>query len=133
MIISITNGTIKHTVGEDGITSIIDAGIEWENSIDFVYRVFKGNEVFAEWINMPVIVEHSGEFPDIVSRLIGERDEQQRIATSATDDLNTLQAFVNEALILLKSSTSDACVCKYCRATRLLGRGLSNGQTNLDT
>lgn len=49
-------GVSKHTVGEDGITSITDASVEFESSLDIIHKVWKGQHCHAEIINCPVEV-----------------------------------------------------------------------------
>ena len=50
-------GTRSYKVGEDGVTSITDKGIEFESSIYFIYHVMCGENIKAEIINCPVEIE----------------------------------------------------------------------------
>jgi hypothetical protein len=50
----------SHTyiVGKDGVTEIKDSSKEWEDKIDFIYWIYKGENLAISLENVPVMVEY---------------------------------------------------------------------------
>jgi len=51
-------GVQKITVGIDGVTEISDRGIEYPDSIDFIYYVFSGDKIKTVVENCPVVIDY---------------------------------------------------------------------------
>ena len=53
------SGVKQYQVGCDGVERIEDNSMQWENSIDFIFKVYgRENKLIAEIINCPVDIKY---------------------------------------------------------------------------
>lgn len=48
----------KFSIGDMGITDIVDNSLEYESSVDFIYDLMVGEKLLKSFINCSVIVEY---------------------------------------------------------------------------
>lgn len=58
LTISVNSGMHEtYTVGLEGITEIVDKSLEYENFMHNIFYLMRGETVWKEIINMPVVIE----------------------------------------------------------------------------
>ena len=52
------NSDIAYERDVDGITEIIDKSLEYKSSLESIIYIMKGDSIFIEIVNAPMIIEH---------------------------------------------------------------------------
>lgn len=49
---------LAYQCDKDGVTEILDKSLEYESRMEHIIYIMKGDSVFIELINVPLLIEH---------------------------------------------------------------------------
>ena len=56
--ITVINTKFVYEHNVDGVTEIQNRCVEYPDRIEFIYNIMRGDSLFVEIVNVPVVIEH---------------------------------------------------------------------------